>query len=100
MSTWHRSCSLPSMTFRITRECHENKTLLRIEGDLCCDGLAEFDQVYKGSGAPPTVDLSGIKHVDQPALEMLQSLHRKGVSLIGVSPYLALRLKVEEGKES
>lgn len=100
MSTWHGFCSLQSMTFRITRECHENETLLRIEGDLSCDGLAEFDQVYKGSGAPLTIDLSGIKHLDQPALEMLQSLHRKGVSLIGVSPYLALRLNVEKRKES
>jgi hypothetical protein len=88
------------MTFRISLECHENKTLLRIDGDLCCDGLAEFNQIYKGSRAPLTIDLSGTKHLDQPALEMLRSLHRKGVNLIGVSPYLALRLNVEERKKS
>lgn len=96
MSTWHGFCSLLSMTFRITRECHQNKTLLRIEGDFSCDGLAEFDQIYKGSRAPLTIDLSGIKHFDQPVLEMLRSLHRKGVNLIGMSPYFSLRLKVSE----
>jgi len=96
MRTWHDFCFLLYMTFRITRECHQNKTLLRIEGDLGCDGLAEFDQIYKGSRAPLTIDLSGIKHLDQPALETLRSLHRKGVKLIGMSPYFSLRLKVSE----
>jgi len=96
MSTWHGFCSLLYMTFRITRECHQNKTLLRIEGDFSCDGLAEFDQIFNDSGAPLTIDLSGIRHLDQPVLEMLRSLHRKGVGLIGVSPYFSLRLKLGE----
>jgi len=80
------------MSFRISRENQDHGTLLRIEGNVSDDGLSVLRKAWKRAVFPLTVDLNGLLHVDKMILRELQHMERKGVNLIGASPYLKLQL--------
>lgn len=53
-------------------------------GDICSEIL--------GAGSRLTLDLSAISFLDAAAADLLQGLTRRGVSLMGESPFLARQL--------
>jgi hypothetical protein len=82
------------MAFRITSTGSDGcGTLLRVEGQLSLDGVAELVGVCEGSARPVTIDLSELRLPDQAVVAALGALEQAGATLVGASQYLELRLK-------
>jgi hypothetical protein len=81
------------MDFCITRVDENGGTLLRIDGQLSRDGIEELRRALEASAAPITLELSGLRSADEPALAMLSGLRANGVTLVGASQYLELRMQ-------
>jgi hypothetical protein len=81
------------MGFRVTCTEGEDGALLRIDGHLDRDSLAELEGACEIAQPPITLDISGLRLADEAALDSLVRLERAGASLIGASQYLELRLK-------
>ncbi|MGA7982441.1 MAG: STAS domain-containing protein [Chromatiaceae bacterium] len=81
------------MTFRITSTAVDGGTLLRIEGRLTRDGVAELVRACEGAARPLTIDLSELRLADEAAVAALAGLEKSGATLVGASQYLELRLK-------
>jgi ABC-type transporter Mla MlaB component len=80
------------MAFRVTGTEGEGGGVLRIDGHLDRDSLAELECACEIAQRPITLDLSGLRLADEAALEALVRLERTGTRLIGASQYLELRL--------
>lgn len=80
------------MTFRITRIDDQRRTILKLDGWLQADGLAEFERTCGDPSARLTLDLRGLRQADDASLAVLRRLRAAGVNFEGLSPYLNLRL--------
>lgn len=67
--------------------------MLRIDGRLGRDGLADLMRACEEATTPITLDLSGLRLADDAAVDALRRLESGGARVAGASQYLALRLK-------
>lgn len=84
------------MTFRITRLDDPEQTILKVDGWLQAEGLAdlerELERALENATARLTLDLSGLRLADEAAVELLRRLAAGGARLTNCPPYLALRI--------
>lgn len=81
------------MTFRITRLDAPGGTLVKVDGWLEADGIAELERVCaEPSAGRLTVDLGDLRQADASALDLLRRAAARGTRLVNCSPYLALLL--------
>lgn len=84
------------MTFRITRLDDPQQTVLKVDGWLRAEGLAdlerELERALDNASTGLTLDLSGLRQADEAAVELLRRLAVGGAQFINCPPYLALRL--------
>lgn len=80
------------MTFRITRVDDQRRTILKVDGRLQADGLAELERACGDPSAGLTLDLRGLRRADEASLASLRRLRAAGATFEGLSAYLTLRL--------
>lgn len=80
------------MTFRITRVDEPQRTILKVDGWLQADGLAEFERTCGDPSAGLTLDMRGLRQADEASLALLRRLRAAGATFEGLSAYLTLRL--------
>jgi hypothetical protein len=66
--------------------------VFRIDGWLQAADLPELERVWQDLTGPLTLDLSGLRLADGPAILALRKLQAGGAKLTRVSAYLALKL--------
>jgi len=66
--------------------------VLNIDGWLQAAELPELERACRDLIGPLTLDLSGLRLADGPAIQALRNLQASGARLTGVSAYLALKL--------
>jgi STAS domain len=75
---------------------------LRVEGRLtgrCIEELRESCELHAlAEGMRLTLDLADVSFSDTDGIELLKELRRRGVTILNLVPYLALQLRVAEGK--
>ena len=81
------------MRLRVTETREEGVTVLRIDGELYAEGIAELDRVARAAEPPLRLDLSNLIRIDPAGIETIRSLAQAGTELVGVSPYIQLRLE-------
>ncbi|NEX22133.1 hypothetical protein G3480_17780 [Thiorhodococcus mannitoliphagus] len=81
------------MTIRITPAETPGHRVLKIDGRLQGPDLPELERLCTEGPEALTLDLSGLRGVDEPAIIALRRLRAQGARLIGVSAYVALRLE-------
>ena len=80
------------MRLCVTEVRDEAVTVLRIDGELYVEGVAELDRVARAAARPLRLDLSNLIRIDAAGLEAVRSLADEGADLVGISPYIQLRL--------
>ncbi len=80
------------MLLRISEERHGETTLVRVEGHLQGDGVAELERTCRNVTGPVMLDLSALLTADEVGLSLLRSLRDAGAVVTGASPFLRLLL--------
>ena len=80
------------MAIRIDAETGGTTTVLHIAGRLETGGASELEALVREAEGRVLLDLSSLDDADPTGLATLRRLEAAGVTLRGVTPYLALRL--------
>jgi ABC-type transporter Mla MlaB component len=80
------------MLLRITQTTEGPTTVIRIDGRLVGDGVAELARVSQAAVPLLVLDLTHLQHTDADGIALLQTLADAGAQLRGVSLYIALLL--------
>ena len=80
------------MALRVTITESEDLTVIRVDGRLSGDGVSELDAVCRAARRPVAVDLANLTQADEAGVALLRWLDGAGIHVLGVSPYIALRL--------
>jgi len=80
------------MPLRLTVSAREDLTVIRVDGRLAGDGIAELERAYRTARRPLVLDLAHLATADDAGVLVLRRLAGEGVHLVGMSPYLALLL--------
>jgi hypothetical protein len=83
------------MSCRINQVATEVGTLLRVDGHLNAESLGELEGVCKEALPPLTLNIEGVRWIDDQATAYLQQLIADGTAVTNASPFIALRLKIE-----
>ncbi len=86
------ACAYKTMV-RITVKQGCAVTVVRIDGRLRKDGVAELERVYRSIEGPVCLDLANLQSVDAEGIRSISDLEAHGVAITGVSPYVEMLLK-------
>ena len=81
------------MTLYIACESSSGVRVVRLEGWLAGEAVAELERVVSGGSGPLRLDLSELRSADTAGLDALRTLRAAGASLVGASPYIRLLLE-------
>jgi ABC-type transporter Mla MlaB component len=79
---------------RITRQPGADHDTLLLEGNLSKELIEELQQAlaHARQTAPITLDLSGLRFVDDEGAHFLRDCRSRGASLLGASPFVSALL--------
>jgi len=80
---------------RITRQPGSEHNTLLLEGNLLKEWIEELQQALaqaRQDGAAVGLDLSGLRFVDGEGARFLRECRKRGVSLLGASPFVSALL--------
>jgi ABC-type transporter Mla MlaB component len=80
------------MTLYIASESDAGVRVIRLEGWLEGEAVAELERVAKDGSGPVRLDLSELRSADTAGLAALRTLRAAGATLVGTSPYIRLLL--------
>jgi len=80
------------MTLYIACESDSGIRVVRLEGWLDDETVAELDRVVSGESGPLRLELSELRSADKAGLDALRALRAAGAALVGASPYIRLLL--------
>ena len=80
------------MTLRISDRADDETKVLKLDGKLTHEEVPALYGAVEIKGAPLRLDLTHLLYADGDGLSALRQLRETGVSLQGVSPYIALLL--------
>ena len=72
-------------------------TLIRVDGWLAGDGVAELERVLAGASAPARLLVRELRGADAAGLSVLRRLADRGIPLEGLSTYIRLMLASQAG---
>jgi hypothetical protein len=76
------------------------ETLVRVDGRLAGDGVAELERVLESTTSPARLLVHHLRGADDPGLAVLRRLAEQGTPLDGLSPYIQLTLAGAASSES
>ena len=80
------------MQLRFFHTLDRGTTIVRVDGRLARDGVAELNRLCEGAAGPLRLVLSNLKSVDGSGVDALRSLAGRGVDLVGVPRFIDLLL--------
>ena len=80
------------MTLYIACASELGTRVLRLEGWLDRESVAELERVINGGSGPLRLDLTELRAADTAGLDSLRALSAAGASIVGASPYIRLLL--------
>jgi hypothetical protein len=83
------------MALRVTVMEAADLTVIRVDGRLAEDGVAELDLVCRRAKRPTVLDLTNLVTADETGVLLLRRLVEEGLHLLGASPYAAMLLNAE-----
>lgn len=83
------------MEIRLTVSVQDTGTVVRADGRLSRQGVAELERVVRMTSGPVTLDLTNLLSADDAGVAALRGFSGRGVPLVGVSPYMSLLLETE-----
>jgi hypothetical protein len=83
-------CAL--VTLRIAFSEDSGIQIMRLEGWLEGEAVAELERVVSGRAEPLRIELAELRSADPAGLTVLRALRARGARLVGASPYIRLLL--------
>ena len=83
------------MSIRITRTSDALETVLRIDGHLCLENVAELTREHQSVEGALVLELSDLQSADTAGVDVLLELISLGAQIRGASPYIKLLLNEE-----
>ncbi|MGH7334755.1 MAG: hypothetical protein ACREKS_18810 [Candidatus Rokuibacteriota bacterium] len=83
---------------RVSRVGHGSCPVIRIDGKLVREDLAELTNLCRSVTGPLVLDLSNLLWADRDGIRALVARERDGATLRGVSPLLALLFRRKKGQ--
>jgi len=80
------------MTIYIACSAESGIRVVRLEGWLEGESVAELERVINGDSGSLRLDLSELRSADTAGLAALRALRASGASIVGASPYIKLLL--------
>ncbi len=81
------------MRLRIARRSARMRvTVLEVDGELIREGAAELRRVCGRIRGLLRLDVSNLRAADDDGILALRDLRRDGAEIVGISPYIGLRL--------
>jgi len=80
------------MSVRISDVTRAAGTILRVDGRLAGDAIAELERAGRAAVPPLVLDLTGLSFADADGVRALRELRAGGVVLDHVPPFVALLL--------
>ena len=80
------------MTLFIASESDAGVRVIRLEGWLEGEAVAELERVVNGGSGPVRLELFELRSADAVGLAALRTLRAAGATLVGTSPYIRLLL--------
>ncbi|SRR6266436_2667566 len=84
-------CPLP-VTLYIACDSDPGTRVIRLEGWLEGDTVAELERVINGGSGPLRLDLTELRSADTEGVDALRALRAAGASIVGAPPYIRLLL--------
>jgi ABC-type transporter Mla MlaB component len=82
-----------TLTIHVSHARHPQGTVLKVDGHLKADDVAELSKACRSANDLNTLDLSDLQSADKAGLEILRELSSLGVQLQNASPYIKLLMK-------
>jgi anti-anti-sigma regulatory factor len=84
------------MRVRIIKTTSEAGTVIRVDGRLAKDSVADLERECQSAEGRLYVDLTNLLSADASGIEALRTLAESGARLMGESPYIRLQLERSE----
>ena len=84
-------------TLKITNDRTADSSIVRVEGRLDGEGVAELARACREAGRPLRLRLDALLSADEVGLGLLRALIAAGATVIGASPYIRLLIDCEPG---
>ncbi len=84
---------VPTMNIRITRTSDDRETVLRVDGRLDRETVADLAKEHRSVEGLLVLELSELQSADPDGVELLLELVSLGAQIRGASPYIELLLK-------
>jgi ABC-type transporter Mla MlaB component len=81
------------MALRITTNRCRGVTVVRIDGQLHKQGVAELAKVCQSLSGALCLDLANLQSIDANGVQLIFELEARGVAVVGVTPYIDTLLK-------
>ena len=81
------------MALRITTKRSGGVTVVRIDGRLRKQRVAELEKVCLSIAGPLCLDLANLQSVDADGIRLIFDLEAHGAAVTGVTPYIDMLLK-------
>lgn len=78
---------------RISVSTRSSSFIVKVDGALTREGLAEFEKVVSQCEGALCLELSELRSLDDDCLTAIQGLLTNGAQIVGASPYMALLIK-------
>ncbi len=78
------------MTLRVAIDNRSQPRTVVLHGRLDAETLGAFAAIAVELSAGMRCDLSNLQSADELSLDLLASLHSRGVEMVGASPYIAM----------
>ena len=80
------------VTLYIGCDSDSGTRVLRLEGWLEGESIAELERVLNGGAGPLRLDLTELRSADSAGVDALRALSAAGASIVGATPYISLLL--------
>ena len=80
------------MGIRIIKTSNDRETVLRVDGQLRAENVAELTKEQRSVEGPLVLDLSNLQSADEAGVDVLLELISTGTRIRGASPYIELLL--------
>ena len=87
---------IPRSNLRVTRVESDGGIVLQIDGRLVAESLNALEQACEDARLQLTLNLEGLRWIDDQGAETLRQLIAGGTVVTGASPFVALRLNEKE----
>ena len=84
------------MSIRVSTNTDAQGTILRVDGRLTSEDVAELSRTFADAAQPVVLDLSDLQWADRAGVDLLRQFLTQGAETRGITPYFELVLKTRD----